>query len=111
MNIDLINLYNEEGGDIIQMSHYLLNTIREDEEYLVNAERMNRSATIEFAILWSFSLIILAILKYSLSDFFSHIVKSAFYQMSVVCIILFALFSIHIDIKKITDIKIKGWDK
>lgn len=109
--VDLIKLYNDEGGNIIQMSRYLLNQIREDEEFIVNAERLNKKAIVEFVILWSFALSILIILKFSLDDFFIHIVKNIFYQISVVAIILFSLFSVHIAVRKITNIKIKGWDK
>lgn len=107
--VDLISLFNEEGGDIIQMSSYLLNQIRESEDYIVNAERMSKSTLIEFAILWSFSLAILAILKFTLDDFFKYIVESTFYQVGVVCVLVFALISVHIAVRKITNVNIKGW--
>ena len=72
--VDLVSLFNDEGGNIIQMSRYLLNQIREDEEYIVNAERMNKKAIVEFTILWSFALTILCIrlsidLRYIVSSF------------------------------------------
>ena len=108
--VDLISLYNDEGGDIIQMSRYLLNQIREEEEFIVNVERMSKKAIVEFTILWSFALSILAILKFSLDDFFKHIVANAFYQISVICILLFALFSVHLAVKKVIDVKLKGWN-
>ena len=108
--VDLISLYNDEGGDIIQMSRYLLNQIREEEEFIVNVERMSKKAIVEFTILWSFALSILAILKFSLDDFFKHIVANVFYQISVICILLFALFSVHLAVKKVIDVKLKGWN-
>ena len=108
--VDLVCLFNDEGGDIIQMSHYLLNQIREDEEYLINAERMNKKSLIEFTILWMFSLSILLILRFSLDDLFLKIIKSLIYQTSVVCVLLFAIFSVHITVRKITNLKIKGWE-
>lgn len=109
--VDLISLYNDEGGDIIQMSRYLLNQIREEEEFIVNFERMSKKAIVEFTILWIFALSILVILKFSLDDFFKHIVTNIFYQISVVCILLFTLFSIHLAVKKVSDLKIKGWNQ
>jgi len=109
--LDLVNLYNEEGGDILSMSHYLLNQIREGEEYIVNAERLNRNSIVEFSVLWFFSLIILVIIKYSLSDFYVYIVNSNFYQISIVCLLLFTLVTIHIAVNKITSINIKGWEQ
>lgn len=108
--LDLINLYCDEGGEIIQMSHYLLNQIRENEEYIVNVERMNKTTLVEFAILWTFSLAIFVVLRFSLNDFFDYIVKVSFYQISVVCILIFTIVSIHIAVKKITNIQLKGWD-
>ena len=109
--VDLISLYNDEGGDIIQMSRYLLNQIREEEEFIVNFERMSKKAIVEFTVLWIFALSILVILKFSLDDFFKHIVTNIFYQISVVCILLFTLFSIHLAVKKVSDLKIKGWNQ
>lgn len=108
--IDLIDLYNDEGGDVIQMSHYLLNQLRESEEYIVGVERMNKNSLIEFTILWIFSLSILAVLKFSLSDFFAYVIRSTFYQISVVAVLVFFLISVHIAIVKVTSINIKGWN-
>lgn len=107
--VDIINLYVEEGGDILQMSSYLLNQIRETEEYIVNAERVNKNTLIEFSILWILSLAILAILKFTLDDFFKYIVSSMLYQIGVVCILLFVLLSVHITVKKVTNLNVKGW--
>lgn len=107
--IDLLILFNEEGGDIIKMSSNLLNQIRESEEYIINAERMNKSVLIEFTLLWTLSLAILAILKFTLDDFFTYIVNTSFYQIGVVCILSFALISIHVAITKVTNMQIKGW--
>lgn len=108
--VDLILLYVDEGGEILKMSNNLLNQIRETEEYLVNVERMNKSSLIEFSLLWTFSLSILAILKFALDDFFSHIVKNSFYQISVIAVMFFALISIHIAINRTAKIDLKGWD-
>ena len=109
--VDLISLFNDQGGDILQMSHYLMNQIREDEEYLINAERMNKKSLVEFSILWIFALSILVVLRFSLGDFFQNIVKSSIYQVSVVIVLLFALISVHIAISRIIKIRIKGWEQ
>ena len=107
--IDLLILYNEEGGDIIKMSANLLNQIRESEEFIINAERVNKTTIVEFSILWSFTLAILAILKFALNDFFHYIVDTPFYQVGVVCILSFALISTHVAVKKVTNVNVKGW--
>ena len=106
--LDLINLYNEEGGEILQMSQYLLNKIHEDEEYLINAERLNQKALIEFSMLWIFTLLILIVLKFALNDFFAYVVKNNFYQIAIFLVLFYALISVHIAIRKTAKTNIKG---
>jgi len=104
---DIVSLYEEEGGDIIKMSDHLSNKIRENEEYIIEVERMHKDTLIEFIILWIISLIILVTLRYALTDFFAIISKGLIYQIGVVGILLFCVISIHIAICKISSVKIK----
>ena len=108
--VDTVSLWNEQGGDILKMSQYLLNQARLKEEYLLTCESMQKRKTIEFAILWAISLGILSILRFALLQFFERIRNALFYQVSVVVIALFVLFSIYVLIKRITKVEIEGWD-
>ena len=71
--VDIVSLWNEEGGDILKMSQYLVNQARLKEQYLITCETIHRQKTIEFVTLWSISLAILAILRFTLSQFFYRI--------------------------------------
>ena len=106
---DTIILWNEEGGDILRMSQYLINQARLKEEYLLNCELVHRNKTIEFVVLWAIALAILATLRFALSQFFSMIIKTSFYQIAVVIIVLFIIASIYILVNRITDINVEGW--
>lgn len=107
--VDTVSLWNEEGGDILTMSQYLINQARLKEQYLLTCETIHRQKTIEFVVLWSISLAILAILRFTLSQFYYHICKSTFYQASVSAIILFALFSIYILVLRVSKFDLEGW--
>ena len=107
--VDTIKLWNEEGGDILKMSEYLINQARLKEQYLLNCETIHKQKTIEFIVLWSISLAILGILRFALSQFFSKISASLFYQISVAAIILFALFSIYILVMRVSNFELEGW--
>lgn len=107
--VDIVSLWNEEGGDILKMSQYLVNQARLKEQYLLTCETIHRQKTIEFVTLWSISLAILAILRFTLSQFFYHISGSLFYQISVVVIILFALFSVYILLLRVSKFELEGW--
>ena len=108
--VDTISLWNEQGGDIIKMSRYLVEQARLKEEYLLSCQRLNKSKTIEFTVLWIISLVILAALRFALSQFFNRIAQTIFYQVAIVVIILFALFSIYLLINRITNLTLEGWN-
>lgn len=107
--VDTIKLWNEEGGDILKMSEYLINQARLKEQYLLNCETIHRQKTIEFIVLWSISLAILGILRFALSQFFYKISSSLFYQISVSVIVLFAIFSIYILVMRVSNFDLEGW--
>ena len=109
--VDIVNLWNEEGGDILKMGQYLINQARLKEQYLLTCETIHRQKTIEFVVLWSISLAILAMLRFTLSTFFERINKTMFYQIAVVSIVLFALFSVYILLIRISKINLEGWQE
>ena len=107
--VDTISLWNEQGGDILKMSQHLVDQVRLKEEYLLTCESLNKSKTVEFVVLWTIALIILAALRFALSQFFDRISKTIIYQVSVIVVILFALLSIYILILRITNVNLEGW--
>ena len=108
--IDLINLYEEQGGNILDMSHYLLDETRQVEDYIFRCQNIARKRIVEFAILWLLTLTIMVVMRFSLSQFFKDISKQIFFSLGIGAIVLFALVSIHIAIVKMCNLKIKGWD-
>lgn len=106
---DTVTLWNEQGGDILQMSRYLVDQVRLKEQYLITCQRLHKSKTIEFVVLWAITLSILAALRLSLSQFFSYISSTIIYQVSVVATMLFTLLSVYILIKRITKLNLEGW--
>ncbi len=108
--IDLVNLYQEQGGNILDMSHYLLEETRQIEEYITMSTLIGRKRVVEFAILWMLTISIMVFMRFALSQFFETITKQLFYPIGIGAIILFALLSIHIAISKMCKLKIKGWN-
>ena len=107
--VDTVSLWSEQGGDILKMSHHLVDQARLKEEYLLTCESLNKSKTVEFVVLWAIALVILAALRFALSQFFDRISKTIVYQVAVIVVILFALFSIYILILRITNVNLEGW--
>ena len=108
--VNLINLWSEQGGDIIDMSSHLVNEARLIEEYLTESARLNKKHVMEFGVLWLISLSILVILRFALAQFYQNIIKQLYFPFAVLGIVLVCLFTIHIAIMRMTDIQIRGWE-
>lgn len=108
--VDLINIYEEQGGNILEMSHYLLEETRLIEEYISSSKSITKKKMVEFAILWLLTLGIMVFMRFALSQFFNVISKQVFYIVGILVICLFCLLSIHISISKIINLKIRGWN-
>lgn len=107
--VDLLDIYQEEGGDIISMSNYLINQLRITEEYIIKVNQMNNRKLFEFSTLWIFSLVILVTLRFALSEFYSYLKTQIFYLIGIGIVFIFILISIHLLILKMKDIDLRGW--
>ena len=107
--LQILAIWQEEGGDILQMSKYLINEIRCNEEYITKTESMSVHKYVEIGILWSFCLLIIIVLRFALKDFYMYIKGQLIYLISMVILFLFILFTIFLLIQKGTNLKIKGY--
>ena len=107
---NLIDLWSEQGGNIIDMSSHLINEARLTEEYIIECQRMNKKHILEFAILWVISLSIMMVLRFALAQFYTYIIKQVFFPFAVLIVILFCLLTIHIAIMRLNKIEIRGWN-
>ena len=106
--VDTINLWNEEGGDILKMTSSLMEQTRQIEEYIIFSESVNKSRLIEFIVLWLLSIVIIVILRFSLDSFFGSITKQIIYQVGIMSFFLLILISIEFMTRRMTNVVIKG---
>ena len=109
--IHVIELYQEEGGDILQMSKYLIADARNAEEYINTTSSISKRKYMEITVLWLFSLAILVILRFSLQSFYNIIKEQLFFQISLVAISLFVLVCYWVLFLRGTNVHLKGYDK
>lgn len=107
--LNLINLWSEQGGNIIDMSTYLINESRLMEEYLTESQRISRKNLLEFGVLWTFSMLILVILRFALSQFYGKLSTQIYFPIAILGIIVFLLITIHVALLRTTKIEIRGW--
>ncbi|MCR5505849.1 MAG: hypothetical protein K6F07_02510 [Bacilli bacterium] len=107
--LNIVNLWSEQGGDILDMASHLINETRLTEEYIVESNRLAIKHVLEFAILWVFSLVILVVLRFALSQFYEKMIRQAYFPFAVVGILMFALATIHVAIVRMCRLEIRGW--
>lgn len=108
--LDLVNIYEEQGGDILEMSNHLLDETRCIEEYVTNSSSISKKKLMEFGVLWFLTIGIMVFLRFSLSQFFKTLTKQLFYPIGILGVSLFCLLTIHIAIYRMCKLQIKGWD-
>ena len=108
--LDLLRIYEEQGGNILEMSSHLLDEVRLTEEYISTSQSISRKKITEFVILWSLTLGIMVFMRFALSEFFITISSQVFYPIGIFAILFFCLITIHMAILKMTNLKIKGWN-
>lgn len=107
--LQIVDLWEEDGGDIFQMSKYLLGEIRNNEEYISKTDSMAAHKYVEVGVLWGFCMLIVIILRFSLADFYSKIKTQLLYIIALSVLFLFVLFTIYLLIYKGTKLKIKEY--
>ena len=108
--LQIISIWEEEGGDILQMSKYLITETRNNEEYISKADTMSRHKYVEISVLWAFCVVIVVVLRFALKDFYVYIKQQLIFMISVIGLMLFILVTIYLLIQKGTNLKIKGAD-
>lgn len=105
--LSLLDIYIENGGDILNMSSYIMNQIQSIEGYLITTNNYMKRKAIEFSILWMFSLAILVFLRFALNNFFPYLIKSQLYIWGIFLIFIFIIFSIELFTKRMVKIDFK----
>lgn len=104
---DVVFLWQEEGGDILDMSSHITNEIREIKEYVTYCQSISRRKSLEIGTLWFFSLAIVIALRLSLNDFYAGLLKQPLFIVAVVALAVLVLFSIYILVLRVTHLEIR----
>ena len=105
--LQVIFLWEEQGGDIFKMSKYLLDDIRQYEEYLTTCESLAKRKYVEVSVLWALTFAIIIFLRFSLKDFYERVKGQLLFMIAITAIILFSLVTIYLLIRSGTSMNIK----
>lgn len=106
--LQIIDFWEEEGGDILEMSKFLLDDIRHEEEYISKSSTLFTRKVGELISMWGICLLIVVVLRFSLKEFYLNIQTQPLFLIAICALFAFLLFTIYLLIYKGTSLKIKG---
>lgn len=106
--LQIIYIWQEEGGDIIAMSKYLIGNIRHNEEYISHVDSIAKKKYVEIGILWTISLSIVVVLRFALNEFYDKVKGQLLYMIAMSMVFAFALLTIYLLVNKGTSLDLKG---
>lgn len=107
--LQVVDLFIDQGGDILQMSKYLLEECRLNEDYVNATHSITIRKYFEVSTLWVFSLTILILLRFALKEFYEKLSVQPLYYISLGVVALFILVSIIVLVFKGTKLNLKGY--
>lgn len=108
--LNILELYQENGGNILDMSEHLLSETRQIQNAYLSTNTMFRSKATNCAILWIFALIIPVFIRFALVDFYSSLISSSIYVAGIILTYALLIVTVEIFCNKITKQKVKGVD-
>ena len=94
--LSIVNLYQEQGGDLLEMSSTLFVEATKNEEKQNMMEGLQKKSLIQFGSMWFLSTLILAFLRFGLANFYDILATSVPYLLTAVAYFLVAIASFYV---------------
>lgn len=107
MFLNVIDIYLEQGGNILDMSDSLISESTRIEDSLNQSVKSTRKNIFEFVILWGMSIGVLLFMRFGVSSFYLVMIKSPIFLGLILVYYLLVLGSIHLAIVRSTSLFIK----
>ena len=107
MFINVLDLYQDQGGNILNISDALMRETTRTEKALADSVSTGEKHLFEFIILWSLTFLILVFLRFGISEFYMVMLSSALFMALLVFFFVLLLISIHVFLVRFSNITIK----
>lgn len=107
MFINVLNLYQDQGGNILNMSDELISESTRIEKSVSESISTSNHYLGQFILLWVMSIGILIFIRFSIDSFYQTMLKSSLFVGFLLVFFLVILFSIHLFITRYSKIIVK----
>ena len=107
MFLNVLDLYQDQGGNILNMADNLLRECTRTEKTLSDTRSIGYKHLPEFVILWLMSFAILLFMRFSIQDFYLMMLKNQFIAPMIFMFFLICVVSINLFVNAFTNLTIK----
>ncbi len=107
MFLNVVNIYLDQGGNILDMADTLIQESTRIEDSLNKTIKSVRQNILEFIILWGLSIGILIFMRFGISSFYLQMLHSMVFLILLGVYYLIILISIHMLVVRSTELFIK----
>ena len=111
MFLNVVDLYQDQGGNILTMSDNLIKECTRTEKTLSETLSIGNKHLKEFITLWVMSIAILIFMRFSLKDFYATMLKSSFFPALIFVFFLICIVSINLFVMVFTNLTVKEGTK
>ena len=107
MFLNVLDLYQDQGGNILGMADNLLRESTRTEKTLSETLSIGYKHLIEFIILWIMSFAILLFMRFSIEEFYMMMLKNVFIGPMLLMYFFICIGSINLFVNSFTDLTVK----
>lgn len=107
MFINVLDLYQDQGGNMLNISDALMRETTRTEKALADSVSTGEKHLFEFIVLWSLTFLILVFLRFGVSEFYMVMLSSPLFMALLVFFFVLLLISIHVFLVRFSNITIK----
>lgn len=111
MFLNVLDLYQDQGGNILTMSDNLIRECTRAEKALTETLSIGHKHLKEFITLWVMSIAILIFMRFSLKDFYLSMLKGNMFGALIFVFFLICIVSINLFVIVFTDLTVKEASK
>lgn len=107
MFLNILDIYQEQGGNILTMSENLIRETTRVEKNTTESTNIGIKHLIEFIVLWSLSFAVILFMKFGINEFYEKMLKDAIFAPLIFVYFLLCLASLHLFVKSFTNLSVK----
>ena len=107
MFMNVLNLYQDQGGNILSMSDELISESTRIEKSVTESLSESNRYLGQFLLLWVMSVTVLIFIRFSISSFYVSMAKTPLFNGFLLVFFSLILFSIHLFITRFSSIVVK----